>query len=395
MSENTQGVLYRNVKWLQHNGKLLTVNYRGSVDFGGVSHRTLKIPIRIYSGQDSTVYRQEWMVDNLNLALGNDSYGNPRDIDWSSLSADDKICVVSGNGSVTSRKALSEGTSRPDGWWIDRFEPPNIFDDEHDVLRKNSARSVLINGQRYYNDAAIEVIDEMVKGTGWRIPRPDEYLQVMNYFEDLKRMYNTVDNREKPDEYHPDPVEDPSKIVYYCPQFEMNPGMLIHEKVSGTIDVQTRVVFHADPEHGGTLTFAMRSGEGDNSIVNYNPSDSVSPTTSLPEQWGWGIYGSFSGKQSSNKTMSVLGNITPDTNFITSGFGALPTRGIANMEVRFDADLHPRKVRLVLLPSYGDGVPMDPTIVPPVMKIGFAYRSTSLAPYFYPIRLVRLNNFNL
>lgn len=393
MSENTQGVLYKNAKWLQHNNKLLTVNYRGSVDFGGVSHRTLKIPIRIYSGQDSTVYRQEWMIDNLNLALGNDSYGNPRDTDWDNLSDDDKTCkVMSTNGSLTSRKALSEGHGRPDGWWINRFEPSNVFDDEHDVLRKNSARSVLINGQRYYNDAAIEVIDEMVKGTGWRVPRPDEYLQVMNYFGDLKKLYNARPNRAKPDEYYPDPVGDPNLVEYYCPQFEMNPGMVNHERISGDITVETRVVFHADAEHGGTLSFAMCSGEGDNSVVNYIPSDSAYSDNG---KWGWGIYGDYSGNRRTLKTLHVLGNITPDTSWITSGFGALPTRGIAEIEVRLGPYLRNRKVRLVLLPSYGDGVPMDPTVTPPAMKIGLAYRSTNLAPYFYPIRLVRLNNFNL
>jgi len=400
MSENTQGVLYKNAKWLQHNGKLLTVNYRGSVSFDGTSYETLKVPIRIYSGQgqDSTVYRQEWMVENLNLPLGNDSNGNSRDNEWDSLSDDDKTCeVIHTNGGVLTRKALSEGHGRPDGWWIDRFEPPYVFDDEHDAWRKDSARSILINGRRYYNDAAIEVIDEMIKDTGWRVPRPQEYLYLMNYFGNLTRLYSSA----KPagahhpiDEYYPDPVGSPNEVEYYCSQFRLNPTMVTHEKVPSStstgITVQNRVIFDADPENTARLIFSMFNGEGDNSVVHYRPSDSVVPSTQSGPYptWGWGIYSYGSGTVRCNKTLKEI--------LYGNGFGAIPTRGIATMSVNTSTGHRNRKVRLILdPPMYSTGGPSDPTEIPPVMKIGFAYRDTDLAPYFYPIRLVRLNNFNL
>lgn len=380
MSANTEGLLFNNTRILKNGNKFLGVDYRGTASILGSSYKTLKVPIRVYADADhSTVYRQEWTVENLAFPLD-----QGRNIDLDSMTDNQK------NLHLWYTNSGSSSSFTPSDWY-NTFHPS--FDDNDANSRRAAARSVCVNGKYFYNDCAIEVIDEMIKDSGWRIPLPEHYLQLVNYFEDLSHLKSNVN---RPPIYFPDP-SDPTIVQYFCPDFHLaNVGIAMETVSASNMKYDGVQKFRSTSPRIG-LTMA---GDPEDSRVVYSPS---ATSTGYLSNGGFRLI-----RNPSTTDVYPTGDITArlGSSTIETGF---PTRGIVDVCYQSLHDSGTVKCRVTFRADGTDGRVADPTVSPPQMLYSWLNIRQGLnpgdseggdptfssTPVFYPIRLVRLNNYNL
>lgn len=181
-------------------GKIVSIDYSGTATIGGQVYNTFKLPTR-RTGSDSELhdYRQEWMATEFEVPLSSLGLSSYHDIDWDNLSDSDKTCTYSWN---------RNGSSRPSNWtveispflWSNRIEANTSASDDPNA----KAYSILFNGHRYYNSAAIEYIDKTLADSGWRIPGGSDMKGVSLFFfnKNIGGSVITVLNKYIP-EFHP------------------------------------------------------------------------------------------------------------------------------------------------------------------------------------------------
>ena len=154
-------IIYTGPKIVEHTGQILCVEEEKTVTFDGTSFNTVMVPI-VYPTPSptpgvsyATEMRQEWMSENFNLPMS-------KDLTLANLTTND----------LRGRFTRTRGANTV------YYDPNNVYPNskwKNYFLSSTPVSIEIGNGQRVYNSAAIDYIDNRYKSMGWRVPLWEDY----------------------------------------------------------------------------------------------------------------------------------------------------------------------------------------------------------------------------